>query len=157
MVTIQFSIGTTVLIGSALVSTPIGQVQFHVVQADTPFLLSLADMDSLQVYFNNLLDVLTTPNGDIPVVRRFGHSFLLWDTSLQHFLMDSFYSNPCYLTSVELQRLHRRFGHPSVDRLYTVLNRAGHNIDKKALDYLTRFCTHCQKYRRSLGRFKFIL
>ena len=47
MVTVQFGIGTTASIGSALVSTPIGQVQFHVVQADTPFLLSLADMDSL--------------------------------------------------------------------------------------------------------------
>ena len=157
MVTVQFGIGTTASIESALVSIPIGQVQFHVVQADTPFLLSLADMDSLQVYFNNLLDVLTTPNGDIPVVHRFGHSFLLWDTLLQHFLTDSFDSNPCYLTSVELQRLHRRFGHSSVDRLYTVLNRAGHEVDKKALDQLTCFCTYCQKYGRSPGRFKFTL
>ena len=45
--------------------------------ADTPFLLSLGDIDKLGIYLNNLTNVLVTLGGDVPVVRRFGHSFLL--------------------------------------------------------------------------------
>jgi len=65
--------------------------------------------------------------------------------------------NPCYLTDVELQRLHRRFGHPSVERLQRVLDRAGHDIDKKTLEHLTKYCHYCQKHSKSPGRFRFTL
>jgi len=60
MVTVQFGIGTTSSIGLTIVDTPISQVQFHIVKSDTPFLLSLADMDHLGVYFNNLTNSLVT-------------------------------------------------------------------------------------------------
>lgn len=156
-VNVQFGIGATSSIGSALVNTPIGQVEFHVMLCKTPFLLSLDDMDALGVYFNNLTNVLVTPQGDVPVVRRFGHSFLLWNSSLQGFIIDSFNYTTCYLTNVELQRVHRRFGHPSVARLQKVLERAGHDIDKQALEYLTKYCVHCQRHGQSPGRFKFNL
>jgi hypothetical protein len=53
-VTVQFGIGSTSSIGTANVHTPIGEVQFHIVDANTPFLLCLADMDKLQVYYNNI-------------------------------------------------------------------------------------------------------
>ena len=46
-VNVQFSIGSTTLIGSVAVKTLIGLVDFHVVKADTPFLLCLADIDRL--------------------------------------------------------------------------------------------------------------
>jgi len=46
-INIQFGIGLTALIRSVAVKTPIGLVNFHVVKADTPFLLCLADMDRL--------------------------------------------------------------------------------------------------------------
>jgi hypothetical protein len=59
------------------VSTLIGKVEFHVMLAKTPFLLSLADMDKLGVYFNNFTNRIVTPIGKAPVVRRFGHPFLL--------------------------------------------------------------------------------
>jgi len=59
---------------------------------------------------------------------------------------------------MEIHRLYRRFGHPSAEKLYRVLKRSGHNdVDKKAVDYLTKYCSFCQKYGRSLGRFKFTL
>jgi hypothetical protein len=48
----------------------------------TLFLLSLADIDKLGVYFNNLSNVIVTLKGDVLVVRRFGHLFLLWNTLL---------------------------------------------------------------------------
>ena len=114
-------------------------------------------MDKLRVYFNNLSNTLITPSGPVPTVRRFGHSFLLWDTSLQAFIAESFACNPCYLTNVELQRLHRRFGHPSVARLQKVLEQSGHDVDRPILEYLTKYCKHCQKHGQSPGRFKFNL
>ena len=60
-VNVQFSISSTVLIGSVAVKTPIGLVDFYIVKADTPFLFYLADMDRLQVYYNNIIDTLIGP------------------------------------------------------------------------------------------------
>jgi hypothetical protein len=158
-VTVQFRIKSTFSIGTTNVHTLIGEVQFHIVDANTPFLLCLVDMDKLQVYYNNIWDVLVTRTREVPIVRRFGHAFLLCNSSLQAYLLESFESNPCYLTEVELQRLHRRFGHPSVERLQRVLDRAGHghDIDKKTLKHLTKYCHFCQKHSKSLGRFRFTL
>src|SRR6266516_285391 len=157
-INVQFGIGSTSSIGSVMVNTPVGSIEFHIVKADTPFLLCLADMDALEVYYNNLRNVLIAPTKSVPVFRRFGHPFLLWEESLQSFIAHSFDQNPCYLTTTELRRLHRRFGHPSVDRLYKVLERSGHDdIDKQAIDHLTKYCSHCQKHGKSPGRFKFAL
>jgi hypothetical protein len=87
------------------VETPIGQVEFHIMPAKTLFLLSLADMDKLGVYFNNLTNCLViSTRKHVPVVRRFGHSFLLWNTSLQSFISESFNCNPCFLAK-ERERL----------------------------------------------------
>ena len=64
----------------------------------------------------------------------------------------------CHLTETELRQLHRRFGHPSVRRLTKVLERAGHSdINRRMIEYLTKYCEHCQLYSKSPGRFKFML
>lgn len=156
-VTVQFGVGSTSSLGIANICTPIGEVQFHIVDVSTPFLLCLADMDRLQVYYDNIRDVLVTQTGEIPVVRRFGHAFLMCHSSLQSYLLESFELNPCYLTDIELRRLHRRFGHPSVERLQRLLDRAGHNTEKKTLEHLTKYCHSCQKHSKSPGRFRFTL
>jgi hypothetical protein len=156
-VSVQFGIGMASSIGTVEVDSPIGKVHFHVVHADTPFLLCLADMDSLQVYYNNLKDIIITRTGAVQVVRRFGHPFLLWNSALQSYLAESFDTNPCYLTDVELRRLHRRFGHPSVERLQKLLYRAGHESDRSTIKQLTKFCHYCQKYGKSPERFRFTL
>ena len=92
-VNVQFGIGSTTSIGSVTVKTPIGLVDFHVVKADTPFLLCLADMDRLQVYYNNITDTLTGPTTalgskhiTLPIVRRFGHPFLIWGETLRTYI-----------------------------------------------------------------------
>ena len=46
-VNVQFGIGITILIGLVAVKTLIGLVNFHIVKADTPFLLYLIDIDRL--------------------------------------------------------------------------------------------------------------
>lgn len=53
-VIIQVGIGVTSSLGSARVATPIGDVEFHIVDANTPFLLSLQDMDGLSILLDNL-------------------------------------------------------------------------------------------------------
>ena len=68
-VTVKFGIGITSYIGSTRVNTPIDQIEFYVMMANTPFLLSLIDIDKLGIYYNNLTDTLITPNqGSVPVI-----------------------------------------------------------------------------------------
>jgi hypothetical protein len=59
---------------------------------------------------------------------------------------------------MEIRRLYRRFGHPLAKKLHRVLERSGHNdVDRQAINHLTKYCSFCQKYGRSPGRFKFTL
>jgi hypothetical protein len=64
-------------LGTVIVKTLIGLVDFYVVKADTPFLLCLADMDRLRVYYNNVIDTLIGPALTLLVIRRFGHLFMV--------------------------------------------------------------------------------
>ena len=74
------------------------------------------------------------------------------------YIQESFDYNPCYLTSTELHYLHRRFSHPLAEKLYRVLKCFKHdNINKKAINHLTKYYSYYQKYGRSLGQFKFTL
>ena len=142
-VNIKFGIGTASSIGSIEVASPIGKAEFHIILADTPFLLSIADMDRLKTYLDNTRNMLVTPQGEVAVVRQFGHPFLLWDESLHAYLQQSLLTELYYLTEAELRRLHKRFGHPSVHRLQRVLERAGHNdIDYQVLKQLTKYCSY---------------
>jgi hypothetical protein len=156
-VSFKFGIGSASSIGSIHVNSPVGTVEFHIVPIDTPFLLSLADMDRLQVYLNNLKNALVTTQGEVPVVRQFGHAFLVWNESLHAYVQESLHTPTCFLTETELRRLHKRFGHPSVQRLHRVLERSGHEVDRDVLQHLTKYCIFCQKYGASPGRFKFTL
>jgi hypothetical protein len=158
MARIHFGIGSASSIGSVTIKTLIGKIEFHVLETDTPFLLCIDDMDALGVYYNNVDNILVTPEGTFPVIRRFGHPFMLWDESLESFINGSLNQNPSSLTDTELRRLHRRFGHPAMERLHWVLERAGYNdVNKRSIEYITKYCLHCQKHGKSPGRFKFTL
>ncbi len=76
-INVQFRIGSTPSIGLIIVDTPIRNIDFYVVQADTPFLLCLVDIDNLQTYYNNVMDTLITLSITLLITRRFGHLFLL--------------------------------------------------------------------------------
>jgi hypothetical protein len=63
-----------------------------------------------------------------------------------------------HLTENELRQLHRCFGHPSVRRLYRVLQRAGYgNVDPEVIRQLTKYCHQCQMNQKAPGRFRFKL
>ena len=117
-VTATFGIGTTSSVGSITINTPIGTCQFHIVEANTPFLLGINDMDEKRIMLDNLQNKLVFSSGkNLPIVRRFGHPFILWGPT---------YSTASYLTEGELRTLHRRFGHPSAQRR----RHAGHRGDQ---------------------------
>ncbi|KAF2025958.1 hypothetical protein EK21DRAFT_103538 [Setomelanomma holmii] len=98
-------------INTAQVSTDIRTINFEVLNAPTPFLLCLADMDRLKVYFNNTTDELVQSNIHIPRERA-----------------------TVFLTETELRRLYRRFGHLAVMRLAKLLKDAGHdNFEERTL------------------------
>jgi Reverse transcriptase (RNA-dependent DNA polymerase) len=148
-VSVRFGIGNTQSIGTITLTLPMGTAKFHVVDTDTPFLLCLQDMDQMQMYYNNVTNQLVYPGGSYPVTRRFDHPFIMWTVP----------TTIAYLTEPELRQLHRRFGHPAVERLIAVLNRAGHSDPKhqELLRKITQFCTLCQRHGQSPRRFKFTL
>ncbi|KAI0999710.1 hypothetical protein K3495_g8484, partial [Podosphaera aphanis] len=80
-------------IGTVNVDTPIGMITFHVLRSATPFLLSLRDMDRMGIEFHNLRNFLVQGNIEVPIIRKFGHPFLLpyeFEKSLvQSYITDS--------------------------------------------------------------------
>lgn len=62
---------------------------------------------------------------------------------------------------VELRRLHRRFGHPQVDRPYKLLRRANvQDVNAHTgtmLESIESLCSPCQEYTQRSRRFKFTL
>ncbi|XMA09892.1 hypothetical protein WAI453_002683 [Rhynchosporium graminicola] len=145
---IVFGSGSSQIKGIVHVPTPVGIVTFHVVTANTPFLMCLQDMDRLGVKFDNLRNVLQQGDKVIPVVRKWGHPWMMLESkdALVH-----------YLTEGELRQIHRRLGHPSMLRLQKVLDRAGHEVDSAVLKKIQEICHHCQLHAKSPGRFKFTL
>jgi hypothetical protein len=143
---VQFGPGDLVTsIGTIDVETPVGAIRFHVIETITPFLLSLKDMDELGIYFDNTRDTLICrePHLTASITRRFGHPFLVWDYSLQSYLTESFDTEACFLTETELRCLHRRFGHPLVEKLRKLLERAGYNVNTEALKHIRKVCYYC--------------
>jgi hypothetical protein len=73
----KFGIGSTASNGIVQVNTPLGILVFHVVEADTPFLLSIHDLDKIGVYFNNLTNQLVQGQTNWLVIRKYSHPFLI--------------------------------------------------------------------------------
>jgi hypothetical protein len=86
---IRFDIGNTLILGFVDLNIPLEIITFHIVGVNTPFLLCLNDLNRLRIYFNNLINEMiqkipnqTTRNQNTkirrhPVIRRYGHAFLL--------------------------------------------------------------------------------
>jgi len=57
------------LVGSLKVQLLVGEIVFYVIRANTPFFISLRDLDSLGYYYNNLTNKVVTPTLTVPVAR----------------------------------------------------------------------------------------
>ena len=135
-------------VGTACVQTALGVIDFEILDAPTPFLLCLTDMDKLGVKFDNLTNTLIQGKNTIPVVRKWGHPWF-------HLRREE--HNKVFLTEVELRRLHKRFGHPAAERLQNLLHRSGHDVDTRVLQDIKKFCHQCQVHDPAPRRFKFTL
>ena len=51
---IKFEKGITIIEGTIQVPTPLSTITFHIIAADTPFLLCIQDIDKLGAYLQNL-------------------------------------------------------------------------------------------------------
>lgn len=115
----RFAIGTTVSSEVGNIIYPVGNMwmsfDLHVVNFNTPILLSLDDMDRLGVYMKNLDDffVHRASGEEAKITRLNGHPYLRWEKNIAS-----------YFTFFELKCLHRRFGRLHVDKPVSVLNRA---------------------------------
>lgn len=149
---VKFGIGRCESIGHVDVKLPFGKVTFHVMPADTPFLLGLADMDRIGVYFDNIDNRLVRKSDSKfhLVARKFGHPFLTFHTPEESMAFHQ-------LTEKELRRLHKRFGHPSTRKLQNVIQGAGHTYNAAFLRDLQKYCHQCQLHSRAPHRFKFTL
>jgi hypothetical protein len=161
---IRFGIDNTLILESVDLNTPLEVITFHIVGVNIPFLLCLNDLNRLRIYFNNLINEMIQKMSDIqisskirrhPVIRRYGHAFLLWKISTYSLIAESIDENSCLLIEVELRRLHRRFDHFSARRLYEILMRSGHIVESHAIEQLNKYCHHCQMHGKSPGRFSF--
>ncbi|KAI0998001.1 hypothetical protein K3495_g10188 [Podosphaera aphanis] len=72
---IKFGKGTAKSIGTTLVNTPLGEILFYVVPANTPFLFCVQDMDRMGVYLDNFRNVLVQGGKHVPVIRQMGPPF----------------------------------------------------------------------------------
>jgi hypothetical protein len=73
-----FGISSTTSVSSITIPTPISQYEFHIVNANTPFLLSLAEINAKKITLDNVQNKLTNKDGaSVPIVRHFSHLFLM--------------------------------------------------------------------------------
>jgi hypothetical protein len=76
-INVQFEIESISSVESLTIDISMRLVKFHVIKADTSFLLSLANMNRLKVYFNNVENLLIDTIKVLSIIRRFDHDFLL--------------------------------------------------------------------------------
>jgi hypothetical protein len=86
--------------GTVDVSTPLGTITFHVLPTNTPFLFCIKDMDNMGVELHNLKNVLVQGTKVVPVVRKWGHPWMLLN-KLEETVAWS------HLTESDLRQLHR--------------------------------------------------
>ncbi|KAF4470049.1 hypothetical protein FALBO_3049, partial [Fusarium albosuccineum] len=149
--TIRFGDGPrTECLGTITVTGPLGEITYHVIEGNTPFLFCLKDMDEKGIYFDNIANELVNSRtgARVEVIRKFGHGW--FHTSIAD-------DATSYFSEAELRRLHKRFGHPSVARLEALLNRAGHDVDRDALEAIRKMCHYCQIKGSTGRRFRFTL
>jgi hypothetical protein len=146
---IKFGKGPPVTsLGTTKIKTPIGTITFHILDTPTPFLLCLADMDRLGVYLDNTRNEMVCGTMRMPIVRKWGHPW---------FYLNRMENATLFMSETELRRLHRRFGHPAVNRLHQLLTKAHHDVDYEVLTSINRFCHQCQIKDSAPRRFKFTL
>lgn len=123
----------------------------QVVDTYTPILLSIEDFDRLEIYprKSEYYTIRYKTGLKSAITRLRGHPFTRRNSHIS-----------CFLTAVELRRLHRRFGNCSTNNLMKFLERSERTDTgpktRKLLQDTERRCEFCQNYAWKLQRFGFI-
>lgn len=124
---------------------------FHarVSNGDSPLILGLSDHRRLGMNVCSISNTVTMGDGSIlPLKSMRGHLFLVWKPAAE----ETLYTTP------ELKRLHRRFGHPSTEKLIQFLERCdADQIDSqtsKTLEQIAKSCNGCQRSSKAPVRFR---
>jgi hypothetical protein len=79
-INIQFDIESARSIKSLIIDISFEVVKFHMIKTNISFLLNLADINRLKIYFNNVKNILMMiaqlEKSFLSVIRRFDHEFL---------------------------------------------------------------------------------
>ena len=156
-----FGIKSIGSIKSINISTSIGPITFHIINVNILFLLCFANLDKSETFFNNVTNKIIQQHQKSfrshSVFKKYEHAFLLWNIPTYVFISESIIQHLCFFTEIEIRRLHRRFGHLLVQRLYQILDRADHEVNQRIIQWLTKYCYHCQKHGRFSDRFNFTI
>ena len=106
-----FEINSTFFINIINLNTSLKTIVFHIVQINTFFLFCFVDMNKLKAFFNNIINQFIQFNRCHLIIRRYGHAFFAWYIFIFNIAIEFFDHNSCFLTDVELRRLHRCFDH----------------------------------------------
>ena len=68
-INVQFDIEEISFIGSIMIIMPVSTAEFHVIWADTSFLLCLVDMNRLNIYLNNLTNKLIMKKNSVSIMK----------------------------------------------------------------------------------------
>ena len=76
-ITVHFEIETAISIEKLTMNSPIDRIDFHVIKADTSFLLYLQNINRLEIYLNSLKNQVVLRNEFIVSIVRFHEHFFL--------------------------------------------------------------------------------
>ena len=139
----QFDIKEISFIDSIMMMMFVRTIEFHVIRANIFFLLCLINMNNLSLYLNNLINKLIMKKNYVSIIWRFDHLWLLWENSLQSYIMNSFNKNSLFWIDVELRQLHQRFDYSFVVKLHRLLEQSRHEMNKILLDKFIEICSFC--------------
>jgi hypothetical protein len=95
--------------------TKLIKLLFEVVDLDIPLMLGLEFLEKHKLNPLSVHNKLWSVDGNwtMPIVRKNGHLYLCWDNT-----------HVVNYSRTKLDRLHRRFFHPSAEKLWNLLNSA---------------------------------
>eukprot|EP00171_Calliarthron_tuberculosum_P023868 IDg23868t1 len=133
-------------LGTTLIRMPIDnsgnylEYETDVVDVDIPILFGLDKMKELKWHINEVSNEFCSYNNpDLKVKLEFklGHLYLNWPSRVVLF------------SKSELLKIHRRFAHPSAEKLSNLLKRAKPEMfDKSTRKFLDEIVSHCQSCQR---------
>ena len=126
-----------------LITTPNGLLRMNVdiVREDIPLLMGINFMDENGLQFLSVRNELQCVHDDwtMPVTRRGGHGYLCWEPI-----------SSVMFNKAQLLRLHQHLLHPSVQKLYNLLQRAKPEDmtpnTKEILQEITSNCEQCIRF-----------